>query len=107
MAKMTDTQKLQRKALLRELREELKGEVFSVPAFGMVIAVCPSIGDTSRARFVRVAVAQCSASDKFKRKHGELIATKRLMYAEGLSVPVKGRTLEEIADSVAAVLRGV
>ena len=103
MSKLTVIEKAARKLALREIAQ-MGGEVRAYRDLRITVAVIPSIGNIDRARFVRVAVAQCSGSDEFKRKRGELIAGERLLNDQAFSMPVDGRELFEIAYAVAEFL---
>lgn len=103
MAKMTASDKMARDVFMNQVTAR-GGDVFNYPSMRITVAVVPAISNTMRARFARVSVAQCATGDKFKRKRGELIATGRMAYEQFFSVPVDGRALWEIADSVAAFL---
>ena len=100
MAKMTANEKTLRKSYLAAIVEQ-GGIVQAYRGLRITVAVVPAIDNTMRARFARVSVAQCSEQDKFKRKRGELIAAERLIDGQFFSVPVDGRELWEVADSVA------
>lgn len=103
MAKMTTGDKLARRAFVQQVIAQ-GGEIRSYPSMRITVAVVPAISNTMRARFARVSVAQCSEQDKFKRKYGELIAAERMVTEQFFSVPVDGRELWEVADSVAEFL---
>lgn len=103
MAKMTADEKMAHGLLVQEIIEQA-GIVQAYRGLRITVAVVPAIGNTERARYARVAVAQCAEGDKFKRKRGELIAAERLIDGQFFSVPVDGRELWEIADSVAGFL---
>ena len=103
MAKMTANDKMARKAFMQRIIAQA-GMIRSYPAMRITVAVVPAIGNTMRARYARVSVAQCSEQDKFKRKRGELIAAERMVTEQFFSVPVDGRALWEVADSVAEFL---
>jgi hypothetical protein len=79
-----------RKLMLRDFKAE-GGYLFHFPDHGIVIAVKPCIqGD--RCRFVRVAAAQCSDGDTYKRKIGELVALTALDEGRSVSVDTWGYT---------------
>ena len=103
MAKMTANEKTLRKSYLAAIAEQ-GGVVQAYRGLRITVAVMPSICNTERARFARVAVAHCAGVDTFKRKRGELIAAERVLTDTAFSVPVDGRELWEIADSVAFFL---
>ena len=103
MAKLNVYEKTDRKMFMSEI-VGMGGMIRSYPAMRITVAVEPAIGNTMRARYARVSVAQCSEQDKFKRKRGELIAAERMVNEQFFSVPVDGRALWEVADSVAAFL---
>ena len=103
MAKMNSTDKAMRKKFLAFIAKE-GGIVQTYRGLRITVAVMPSICNTERARFAWVAVAHCAEADTFKRKRGELIAAERMVNAQYFSVPVDGRALWEVADSVAAFL---
>lgn len=105
MAKMTADEKMAHGLLVQQIIEQA-GIVQAYRALRITVAVVPAIGNTERARYARVSVAQCSEQDKFKRKRGELIAAERLIDGQFFSVPVDGRELWEIADAVAEFLGG-
>ena len=103
MAKMTTTDKIAHGLLVQQVIAQ-GGIVQAYRGLRITIAVVPAIDNTMRARFARVSVAQCSEQDKFKRKRGELVAAERMVNGQFFSVPVEGRELWEIADSVAFFL---
>lgn len=103
MAKMTANEKTAHGLLVQQVIAQA-GVIRSYPAMRITVAVVPAIGNTMRARYARVSVAQCSEQDKFKRKRGELIAAERMVNEQFFSVPVDGRELWEVADSVALFL---
>ena len=103
MAKLNVYEKAMRKEFMTDV-VEMGGMIRSYPAMRVTVAVVPAIGNTMRARYARVSVAQCSEQDKFKRKRGELIAAERMVTEQFFSVPVDGRALWEGADSVAEFL---
>ena len=103
MAKMTTTDKIAHGLLVQQVIAQ-GGIVQAYRGLRITVAVVPAIDNTMRARFARVSVAQCSEQDKFKRKRGELIAAERMVNGQFFSVPVEGRELWEIADSVAFFL---
>ena len=103
MAKLNIYEKTDRKMFMTEV-VEMGGIVQAYRGLRITVAVVPAIDNTMRARFARVSVAQCSEQDKFKRKRGELIAAERMVNGQFFSVPVDGRELWEIADSVAFFL---
>ena len=103
MAKMTADEKMAHGLLVQQIIEQA-GMIRTYRALRITVAVMPAIGNTMRARYVRVSVAQCSEQDKFKRKRGELIAAERMLEGQFFSVPLDGRTLSEIADLVAEFL---
>lgn len=100
MAKMTADEKMAHGLLVQQVIAQ-GGIVQAYRGLRITVAVVPAIDNTMRARFARVSVAQCSEQDKFKRKRGELIAAERLIDGQFFSVPVDGRELWEVADSVA------
>ena len=100
MAKMTADEKMAHGLLVQQVIEQ-GGIVQAYRGLRITVAVVPAIDNTMRARFAHVSVAQCSKQDKFKRKRGELIAAERLIDGQFFSVPVDGRELWEVADSVA------
>ena len=100
MAKLTTNEKMLHGSLVQQVIEQ-GGIVQAYRGLRITVAVVPAIDNTMRARFARVSVAQCSEQDKFKRKRGELIAAERLIDGQFFSVPVDGRELWEVADSVA------
>lgn len=103
MAKLNVYEKTLRKEYLTDIAKE-GGIVQAYRGLRVTVAVMPSICNTDRARFARVAVAHCAEADTFKRKRGELIAAERVLTGAVFSVPVEGRELWEIADSVAMFL---
>ena len=103
MAKMTANEKKAHAAYVQRISDR-GGVFYSYPSMRITVAVVPAIGNTMRARYARVSVAQCSEQDKFKRKRGELIAADRMVCEQFFSVPLEGRELWEVADSVAAFL---
>ena len=103
MAKLNIYEKTDRKMFMTEV-VEMGGIVQAYRGLRITVAVVPAIGNTMRAHFARVSVAQCSEQDKFKRKRGELVAAERMVNGQFFSVPVEGRELWEIADSVAFFL---
>lgn len=103
MAKMTAIEKADRKTFMAFIAKE-GGIVQTYRGLRITVAVMPSICNTERARFAWVAVAHCAEADTFKRKRGELIAAERMVSAQFFSVPVDGRALWEVADSVAEFL---
>ena len=100
---MNATNKMARRVFAQQVIAQ-GGMIRSYPAMRITVAVVPAIGNTMRARYARVSVAQCSEQDKFKRKRGELIAAERMVTEQFFSVPVDGRALWEVADSVAEFL---
>ena len=100
---MDCSDKMMRKNYLAEIAKE-GGIVQAYRGLRITVAAVPAIGNTDRARYAHVSVAQCSEQDKFKRKRGELIAAQRLIYGQFFSVPLEGRELWEVADSVAEFL---
>ena len=103
MAKMTANEKKAHAAYVQRITAQ-GGEFYNYPSMRITVAVVPAISNTMRARFARVSVAQCSEQDKFKRKRGELIAADRMVCEQFFSVPLEGRELWEVADSVAEFL---
>ncbi len=103
MTKMNSTDKALRKKFLAFIAGE-GGIVQTYRGLRVTVAVMPSICNTERARFAQVAVAHCAEADTFKRKRGELIAAERMVNAQFFSVPLEGRELWEVADSVAMFL---
>jgi len=103
MAKLNVSEKAMRKKFLAFIANE-GGIVQAYRGLRVTVAVMPSICNTKRARFAWVAVAHCAEADTFKRKRGELIAAERMANAQFFTVPVDGRELWEVADSVAMFL---
>lgn len=103
MAKMTAQEKRTRKEFMQRFTAE-GGLIIAYPDMRITVAVVPCLRNAMRSRYAHVSIAQCSHADKFKRKRGELIALERVANGNIFAVPVDGRTLWEIADSVAEFL---
>jgi hypothetical protein len=97
MTKLTREQKTFRKTAKENL-ENRGGEIFSFADEGVTVAVAPATG--GYCNFAHVAVAQCSLTDTFKRKTGELVALERLTSGQVISVPFNYRCNEDIAEAV-------
>lgn len=103
MAKMTADEKNDRKVYMQRFTAQ-GGQVIAYPDMRITVAVVPCLRNAERSRFAHVSIAQCSHADKFKRKRGELIALERMACGYLFAVPMDGRTLREVADSVAEFL---
>lgn len=103
MAKMNTTEKNDRKVYMQRFTAE-GGLIFSYPDMRITVAIVPCLRNAKRSRFAHVSIAQCSHADKFKRKRGELITLERMANGYLFAVPMDGRELWEVADSVAEFL---
>lgn len=103
MAKMTAYEKNDRKVYMQRFNA-MGGQVIAYPDMRITVAVVPCLRNAKRSRFAHVSIAQCSHADKFKRKRGELIALERMANGYLFAVPMDGRELWEVADSVAEFL---
>ena len=102
MAKLNTVEKMDRK-MFKGMAVKQNGRVFSDRVDGLTIVVVPACGRED-SEFVQVAVAQCSPADKFSRKRGELVALERWANGNVLSIPRRGRCLDNVAEDVAIVL---
>ena len=95
--------KLQKEFLaeLKAEHKEIGGKIFTFDAMGITIAIAPAVAGNN-CNFVQFSIAQCSPSDKFNKKRGELIAITR--FASGFTMSkriVKGNLLQDEAESIA------
>lgn len=90
------------KANRRWFENEMMGELFSYPEWGITVAICPH---DPFGRFNKVAVAYCSPNDTFKKKKGFYVVLEKLENNQFILMPAGNFTLQGNANFLASCLK--